>query len=327
MKKIAIFAHDAGGSEILLELLKASLYVGEFRVFCTNNSPCHILIENKKLANYQEIIEPTKKFIFSKLVLFKPDIVLYSTGWQNHFEYYFLDYARKNNLPSVAFLDNWTNFRERFGYPDANWQKNFPDFIATHDKYSQESASKQGLKNPITIKNYSLEKKLNEYKKLTKKEDTLLFLSEPTAKVAKKTYGDSNYWGFNEKDTLKAILQYQKKSTCSKIVVRLHPSEESKAYKELDPNITISSNSLLKDISDAKLVIGLDTSVLHLAFLLGKKVISFMPSMKRDFHVPLPKSNQTRSLENFDIKKIKINKKQNNDLGIEFALFIKNILG
>ena len=327
MKKIAIFAHDAGGSELLLELLKASLHVGEFRVFCIDNSPCHILMRNKKLANYQEIIEPTKKFIFSKLDLFKPDVILYSTGWQNHFEYHFLAYAKKQSLPSVAFLDNWTNFRERFGYPDANWQKNFPDVIATHDKHSQENADNQGLKNPITIKNYSLEKKLNEYKNLTKKEDTLLFLSEPTAKVAKKTYGNSNHWGFDEKDTFKAILQYQKKSTCSKIVVRLHPSDEPKIYKAIAPDITISSNSLLKDISDAKIVIGLDTSVLRLAFLLGKKVISFMPSMKRDFHVPLPKSNQTRSLENFDIKKIKINQRQNDDLGIEFALFIKNILG
>ncbi len=325
--KIAIFAHDAGGSDLLLELLKASLHVGKFKVFCTDNSPCHLLMKNKKVTNQQEIIEPNKKFIFSKLDLFKPDIILYSTGWQNHFEYHFLDYARKNSLPSVAFLDNWTNFRERFGYPDVAWQKNFPDFIATHDKHSQEGASNQGLKNTITIKNYSLEKKLNEYKYLVKKEDTLLFLSEPTAKVAKKTYGDSNYWGFDEKDTFKAILQYQEKFTCSKIVVRLHPSDESKVYKEIDPNINISSNSLLKDISDAKIVIGLDTSVLRLAFLLGKKVISFMPSIKRDFHVPLPKSNQTRNLEDFDITKIKINQKEDNDLGMDFALFIKNILG
>jgi len=327
VKKIAIFAHDAGGSELLLELLKASLHVGEFRIFCIDNSPCYVLIENKKLTNYQEIIEPTREFIFTALNRYAPHLILYSTGWQNHFEYHFLAYAKKHNLPSVVFLDNWTNFRERFSYPDENWQKNFPDVIVTHDNHSQESADNQGLKNLITIKDYSLVKALNEYKQFTKKEDTLLFLSEPTAKVAKKTYGNSNHWGFDERDVFEAILKYQKKFTCSKIVVRLHPSDESKIYKKIDPNITISSNSLLKDISHAKIVIGIDSSVLRLAFLLGKKVISFMPSSKRDFHVPLPKSNQTRSLKDFDIEKIKINQKQNDVLGIDFALFIKNILG
>ncbi len=328
MKKIAIFAHDAGGSEILLELLKASLDICEFKVFCTLDSSCYALIIRKKLTSCSVIINPIKESIFHKLDLFNPDMVLYGTGWQNHFEYHFLDYARKNNLPSVVFLDNWTNFRERFGYPDVAWQKNFPDFIATHDKVSKNLAISLGLKNVITIKNYSLINLLDRYKKIDIKEnDTLLFLSEPTAKVAKKTYGNPMYWGFDESSMFKTILKQKKKLTCKDILVRLHPADDATVYRSVNKNIKLSSSTLLEDIAQAKVVIGVDSSALYLAFLLGKKVIAFMPSSNRNFCVPLPKSNQTRNLENFDFNSIEINQNKNSVSGIDFALFVKNTLG
>jgi len=112
--KIALFAHDAGGAEILLELLKASLHVNIFRIFCLVDSPCFALIKAKKLEQYWCKIAPTKEDIEAKLSLFDPEIVLYGTGWQNHLEYHFLDYAKAHNLPSLAFLDHLTNYRERF---------------------------------------------------------------------------------------------------------------------------------------------------------------------------------------------------------------------
>ena len=328
MKKIAVFAHDAGGSELLLELLNSSLHVGEFKVFCTVDSPCKKLLKSKKLIDYQEIIKPNREFVFEKLNLFKPNLILYSTGWQNHFEYFFLEYAKKRAIPSIAFLDNWTNFRERFSYPNKNWKKNLPDFIATHDETSQSLANNFGFSNVVTIKNYALQKQLKEYNNInTKEENILLFLSEPTAKVAKRTYGDANYWGFDESTVFKTILKSQKKLTCKKVVIRLHPSDEADVYKKIEPSITISSSSLVEDISRAKVIIGLDTSVLYLAFLLGKKVISFLPSKKRDFHIPVPKKNQIRDLENIDISSIETRLPKNDNFGIEFALFVKNILG
>jgi len=326
--KIAIFAHDAGGSDLLLELLRASLHVGEFKVFCTSDSPCKILIQNKRLKTYEEHIYPTRELIFFKLNLFKPDIILYSTGWQNHFEYHFLAYAKKHNLPTVAFLDNWTNYKERFGYPKKGWRKNLPDFIAVHDEASRTLANSLDLKNIVSIKNYVLAKQLKEYKdKSIKKCDTLLFLSEPTSKVAKKTYADADYWGFNEEKVFRTILENQKRLACKKLVVRLHPSDEPDIYKNIKPDVTISNNSLVEDMSCAKVVIGLDTSALNLAFLLGKKAISYIPSNKRDFHVPLPTSNRLRSFNNFDFNSIQTNSSNPNSLGIEFALFVKNILG
>lgn len=328
MKKIAIFGHDAGGSELLISLLKASLHVGKFTVFCELNSPCYNILKQKNLTKYLKLIESSKKFIFQELDKLNPNMILYSTSWQNHIEYHFLSYAKQHKIPSIAFLDNWTNYRERFGYPSPNWRENFPDFITTHDELSEKLAHSYNLPNLVPIKNYSLIHQLENFKKTdTKQDDTLLFLSEPTATVALTTFGDKKYWGFDETDIFKSILKHKSKFNCKNIVVRLHPSDIPKTYKNIDPNVTISQTSLEEDITNAKVVIGIDSSVLHLAFLLGKKVLAFIPSSNRDFHVPLPKENQVKTLEKLNINSLIINNKNINNYGMEFALFIKKTLG
>jgi len=328
VRKIVIFANDAGGSELLLELLRASLHVGEFRVFYIQNSPCQKILKQKCLDSYAFAIQASQQSVSDALDKINPDIILYSTGWQNHVEYYFLNYAREHKIPSVAFLDNWANYKERFSYPDASWKDNFPTYIATHDEFSEKKAKELGLENLVAIKNYSLINELQNFKNVRNAtSDILLFLSEPTSVVAKKTYGDEHYWGFTECDVFKSILKHQHKFGCSNIVVRLHPSDTADAYKKIASDITISDLSLQEDIARAKFIVGVDSSVLYLAYLLGKKVIAYLPSTNRDFHVPLPKQNQFTTLENLNPNLLQINTADVKEYGVEFASFIKNILG
>ncbi|MDD3342352.1 MAG: hypothetical protein PHR87_02120 [Sulfurospirillaceae bacterium] len=323
MKKIALFAHDAGGAEILLELLKASLHVGQFRVFCLADSPCFRLIEAKNIEAYSCKIAPIKEEIHAKLFFFNPSIILYSTGWQNHLEYHFLDYAKEHKLPSLAFLDHWTNYRERFGYPEPNWENNLPSFIVAHDKTSEDKAKELGLPNIIAIKNYALLAQLKAFKD-TKQSNTLLFLSEPTAKVAQASFGDTYFWGFTEKEVFENILTCKEKFGCEKIIIRLHPSDSPETYQTIDNTIEFSHDTLLEDIANAKIIIGIDTVALYTAYLLGKKVISYIPSDKRECSVPLPQSNQLKSLKNLNITQLHIAQKHHHDFGTDFALFIKN---
>lgn len=321
MKKIALFAHDAGGAEILLELLRASLHVGEFRIFCLSDSPCFRLIEAKNLEAYSCKIAPTKEDIEAKLSFFNPTIILYGTGWQNHLEYHFLDYAKEHKLPSLAFLDHWTNYRERFGYPELNWEKNLPDFVVAHDKTSEDKAKALGLPNVIAIKNYALLAQLKAFKD-TKPSDTLLFLSEPTAKVALASFGNAYFWGFTEKEVFEDILTCKALFECKKIVIRLHPSDSMETYQAIESTVEFSKATLLEDIANAKIIIGIDTIALYTAYLLGKKVISYIPSSQREYCVPLPKSNQLTSLANFDISKIETSHENPEDFGMDFEEFL-----
>ena len=321
MKKIALFAHDAGGAEILLELLKTSLHVGEFRVFCLEDSPCFRIIETKNLEAYSCKIASTKEDIEAKLSFFNPSIILYGTGWQNHLEYHFLDYAKARHLPSLAFLDHWTNYRERFGYPKLNWENNLPSFIVAHDKTSEDKAKAFCLPNVVAIKNYALLAQLNAFKD-TKPSNTLLFLSEPTTKVAIASFEDSYFWGFTEKEVFENILTCKALFGCKNIVIRLHPSDNMETYQAIDSTVEFSKASLLEDIANAKIIIGIDTIALYTAYLLGKKVISYIPSNKRECCVPLPKSNQLTSFENFDISQLVISHENPEDFGMDFEEFL-----
>lgn len=330
MKKIAIFSHDAGASEILLELCRANIEMYEFRIFCLLDFPCYTLVKAKQLEAYMVNIADEENDIFKKLLTFNPSVILYGTGWQNHLEYIFLKYAREHILPSVAFLDHWSNYRERFGYPDAKWRENLPDFIATHNKESFELAKNLDLPNVIAIKNYAQKREFLYAKDIferVKEQDILLFLSEPTAKVAQKSYGESNFWGFDEVKVFKDILENKTLFNCEKIVIRVHPSDIQDTYRAIDPDISFSDKTLLEDIARAKIIIGIDTVALYSAYLLGKKAISYIPSNKRECLVPLPKENKIKGFENFKISNLKTKEVDEELFGIDFALFLKNYIG
>lgn len=325
MKRIALFAHDAGGAEILLELLKASLNVGEFRIFSLVDSPCYHLIKTKKLEHFWSEITSDTQDIEAKLTQFQPSIILYGTGWQNHLEYHFLDYAKTHNLPSMAFLDHWTNYRERFGYPEKNWENNLPSFIVAHDQTSYDKATAFGLPNVIAIKNYALLSQLKEAQNVLSKiqeKNTLLFLSEPTAKVATRAFGDAYGWGFTEKEVFEDILKHKALFECDTILVRLHPSDTPETYQTIDPSATFSHATLLEDIAQAKVIIGIDTVALYTAYLLGKYALSYIPSPKRECCVPLPKKNQLTTLEHFHLNQLEKISQNHDDFGMDFEEFL-----
>jgi hypothetical protein len=247
VKKIALFSYDAGSSEILLELVRANLDLGEFRIFCLKDSPCYTLAKTKDLDLYMVNITDSKEEVFEYLSSFAPSLILYGTGWQNHIEYHFLEYAKDHDLPSVAFLDHWTNYRERFGYPSEEYRENLPSFIAAHDKESFELAKSLDLPNVVAIKNYAKKRELLYAKEVfskIKEEDLLLFLTEPTAKVAQKTYGDANFWGFDEESVFKDILANKPLFGCQNILIRLHPSDSSQSYEKIDPTAMFSDKTL-----------------------------------------------------------------------------------
>ena len=322
--KIAVFAHDAGASEILLELIKASVSVGEFRIFSLKDSPCYKLVMAKELAHLW--CEITPENITQTLTSFAPSWVLYGTGWQNHLEYDFLAYAKANTLPSVAFLDHWTNYKERFGYPQKGWEEHLPSFIATHDPHSYALATKLDLPHIIGIKNYALLKQLDEAKSVlqnTPEENRLLFLSEPTTDVAKRTFNDPYFWGFTEKEVFEDILNNKALFHCDEMTLRLHPSDTATTYQTIDPSISLSQNSLIEDIAKASIIIGIDTVALYTAFLLGKKVISYVPSNKRHCSVPLQHTNQLKTFEGFELTHLQTTQENPCDFGMDFASFIK----
>jgi hypothetical protein len=56
--------------------------------------------------------------------------------------------------------------------------------------------------------------------------------------------------------------------------------------------------------------LGFDTYALYVAFYLGLKSISYLPSSNRNCTLPLPSSNQIKQLKDLDIENISYGEKE-----------------
>ena len=333
MKKIILFFYDSGPSDNVTNIIQKYKNKAKYYFFIYKNSPAYKIAQNKSLGNILIDIS-TITNIKKQIQSINPDFIYVGTSWQNKIHLDFIKYAKDLQIPSVASMDHWVNYRERFGYPQKNWEKNRPDFITVNDKYGYKIAKKFGFKNIIKLKFYTL---LNDIKKLEqqtiKNKDEVLFISEPTRKVAKIHFGDEKYWGFDEFNLVETIISNLKYFKTKNIKIRLHPSDEVGKYDYLhnkfkNANITIQdpyTNPLLDSVASSKIIIGVDGFVLYVAKVFGKYSISYIPNNKRECVVPIFDRNHIKSinkntkLSNF---KKKDSIKSTKNFGISFEKFL-----
>lgn len=325
----AVISHDAGSSELLCAFISCHQALASWHIFAFPQSPMATICEKNSLP-FTPIADAREQ-----LEILKPDALLFGTGWQEKYERPYVAYCKKYNIPTIAFLDHWSNFRERFGYPETNWEENCGDFTAVSDEKALQYAISLNLPYPIALPNMYLQNLINlQQHVFATPNNHLLFLSEPTDAVAQRTYGDKNYWGFTQYSALEDILKNFDHFGCTGLTIRLHPSETSSGFKKLlekYPHIHVQINDartvdLTHQLLSAKMILGFDTMALYIAALLGKPVLSYLPSKNRDFLLPLSPSQQHRSLNTLKSSHLSPIPVILGDFGMDFALFIKTII-
>jgi len=320
--KIAVVAHDAGASELILAYIQQHRSQADWVLCAKKASPFEKLAHKKGFKTQID------------LEIQAYDALFFGTGWKEHVERPYVIEAKKRGVPSFVFLDHWSAYRERFSYPDKHWRDKLPDFTVVSDKKAFALAQEYDFPHLLLVDNFYLQNQLSILRTLqTAETDNLLFLSEPTDKVALSTYGDSNYWGFTQDSALEEILKNFEKFNCSGLHIRLHPSEKGHHYnKVLNKFPHIKSQvypsdfyPIEKDLLRSKLVIGFDTMALYTAALLGKPVISYLPSQNREFSLPLPSSHQLRSLNGLKPEHLQPISLELHSGGIEFAVIEQSI--
>jgi hypothetical protein len=327
---IAVVSHDAGSSELLCALISHHLHNVQWHIFALPNSPMAHICQRLNLS-FSPIGDGGMP-----LEMLKPDALFFGTGWQDKIERPFVEHCKKHCIPTVAFLDHWSNYRERFGHPHENWRDNCGDFTVVHDEKALFLATTLGLPNPLTLPNLYLQKLIEDAStKTVTPNQNLLFLSEPTDAVAKATYGDANYWGFTQYSALEDILQNFGNFGCAGLTIRLHPSETGAGFKKITkkyPHIRIQINDaktfdLMSQLQSAHIIIGFDTMALYTAALMGKTVLSYLPSQSREFLLPLPKHVQFRTLTPLKTSTLTPCVITIDDFGMDFALFLQTVIG
>lgn len=268
-KSIAIVAHDAGSARLLFSWLtgleeKVRFYVeGPAKRILIGNTDNNIIIDR----SLEECIRNS-------------DIVITGTGWTSDLEHKARVYAYEKNKTSIAVLDHWVNYRERF---ERNGKMLLPDGLWVADKEALDIARNCFKEQWVEqLDNKWLNKLSDKYFDLTEKkkkvaknsEDlVLLYLLEPirsrlTGEPNSEEFCALDYWLEVLSIKSEKIKQVQYKSKI-KLRLRMHPTEPEGKYNkwiienlnnwniELDPY-----EDLAESLANADMAFGCETQAL-----------------------------------------------------------------
>ena len=220
--------------------------------------------------------------------------LLSGTGWASNLEHDARILARKLGIKSVAVVDHWTNYRNRF---IRNGEEVLPDEIWVVDDHAQKLAETEFPGTHIVqLPNLYLDGLVKEVQSkevgLTRSaESHVLYVLEPIRQV---------WGGDNQPGELQALDFFVKQMGLLRlgdnpsIKLRLHPSETTGKYDkwlEAQKGLTVTldnSLNLAESIAWSNVVVGCQTYAMVIALAAGKRVISSIPPWAPPCVLPQP---------------------------------------
>ena len=272
---IAVVSHDAGGAEILSSHVRHN---GLECVFCLEGPARNVFA--RKLGPLQ--------LVTLEEAMRRATWVLCGTSWQSDLEWRAIHRARTSGKHSVAFLDHWVCFRERF---ERAGTVCLPDEIWVGDDEAACIARRCFDEIPVQlVGNAYLDDMRAEIEALRQSSaprhqgPVVLYVCEPVRAHALRQYGDERHWGYVEEEALEFFLANLRliSHEAAGVVIRPHPSEPANKYAwaraRCEVPVEISSNATLtQDIMSADIVVGCQTMAMVVALIAGKRVISSIP--------------------------------------------------
>lgn len=282
--RTAIVSHDAGGAEVL------SSYVRR------QNLDCIYVLEGPALKIFERKLGPIENIPLEDAISQSRSIIC-STSWQSDIEFDAIKLAREAGKQSVAFLDHWANYHERFSRSGVTI---LPDEIWVGDASAELMAKEVFPNTPIVLMEnpYFLDM-LNEFSfyKIKKSRSSnlikILYVCEPISDHAFLRHGHARIWGYVEEDAMRYFLSNISAlgHPVERILIRTHPSESLNKYNWIqhDFNLPIhfgGDRTLLEEIADSDVVVGCESMAMVIGLLANKKVISCIPPGGRSCVLP-----------------------------------------
>jgi hypothetical protein len=271
---IAVVCHDAGGAEIISSWIRSNPHA-----YCLVLGGPAIDIFRRKFGNIElsSLDEAIKNC----------DWVLCGTSWQSDLEKYAIQKSKLIGKKVIAFLDHWIDYPARFIFNNRNI---FPDEIWVSDLDAFNLAKHHFSDVCIKLTNNpyfdDLLVEMENYKSLKtpSRGKSVLYVCEPLREHAQVKYGDPFYWGYTEDEALKFFLKNISALGVfvDDIRIRPHPSEMVDKYQwavDLNPLVseTFSSKSLISQIIESDIVVGVQSMAMVVALLAKKRVITSVP--------------------------------------------------
>lgn len=283
---VAVVSHDAGGAEIL------SSYVVQQGV------KCNYSLAGPALKIFERKLGPVN-VVSLEVAIRQSDWLLCGTSWQSDLEWRAIKMAREHGKQSVAFLDHWVNYRERF---IRGGETCLPDEIWVGDDQAETEAQRvlpEVKTRPVGNPYFDdLKRELAAMAKQDitgKMELNVLFVSAPVREHGLREFGNERHFGYTEEDALRYFLSnlHVLGLPVGRIVIRPHPSEPPHKYDWVRqeyplPIVNGGNRTLLEEIVESDVVVGFESMAMVVGLLAGKRVISCIPPGGNASTLPQP---------------------------------------
>ena len=283
VSRVAVVCHDAGGAEILSSWLLRS------------HDLCSVVAAGPAVGIFDRKCIGSERLCLTEAIT-RCDWVLCGTG-ASGFELQAIKLGKQQGKTTIAFLDHWVHYKERFQDDDGSFS--FPDEIWVGDDYAHSIAEEEFPNIPIKsqINPYfddlrSVFLNIESNKPLTSK-ISILYVCDPVRNHAYKKYGDELHWGYTEESALTYFLENIEslRLDIALITIRPHPSENLDKYqwaKALAPGIINfgGDKTLVQEMIDADVVVGCESMAMVVGLLAGKRVISCIPPGSHPLRLP-----------------------------------------
>jgi hypothetical protein len=189
--------------------------------------------------------------------------------------------ARAAGVRSAVWLDHWVNYPVRFDVlPDELWVCDEPAARIAREQLPGPPVKVMG--NPYVE---DLAAEIRAHERPRGPGERVLYVTEPTSRLAALVTGDPLGWGYDERGALRGYLE-----RCSPATVRLrpHPSEPAEKYADVvaEFGLQLSSGTLAEDIAWARTVVGCDSMAMVVALAAGRRVVSVIPPGGKPLSLP-----------------------------------------
>jgi hypothetical protein len=275
---LAIAAHDAGAANHIIAWFK---HLANQQTKPSNRSIA-VSVADPALSLWLSAF-PNSKISTISDSLSDAKLLISGTGWQSNLEHNARKLAQNLGVKSVAVIDHWTNYRDRFIRDD---EEVLPDEIWVTDEYAKKLAENYfpdlrivQLPN-LYLENIVAEVRLQEASVLKSAATRLLYVLEPIRQV----WGNGEQLGeFQALDFLIKNINLLGFGENLSIKLRPHPSDPIGKYdqwiesqKNLDVSLD-SSRTLAEAIAWSNVVVGCQTYAMVVALASGRQVICSIP--------------------------------------------------
>ena len=164
-KKVACIVHDAGGARQISAMMLQEWGCFKWRVYTLHGSPGEACFTKAPLKSSLRVLTDSTQ-LMPALERWCPDIILSNPGW-GLFPNQFLKAINKLKRRHISFIEHFHDYRQRFGFPDNDWQDNCPESVLVSHESAAEIARQIHTSNVYQLKDYetaSMKQEISKYR-------------------------------------------------------------------------------------------------------------------------------------------------------------------